>query len=348
MSENYYDNLKFVEQHFIRKGSRPTFGALPPFPFASLIEKMVAKFGLVDCKINLENRGWAKKDELLQPHKGKQRYFKFSMAPLEGIMYVALSREDLLVLAREFLFKNESVKLLNLDEDIQESVYTFIILEILDFIDTENYIPKVAIQIDNGDVELDEDGYYFDIISTINERKISMRLIFPMTLQDSWNRFFNLEKASCYNVKIADNLQINLAMEIGRVDFSLKEWDSLQIGDYILLDSCSWDFDGGKREAVLTMEGDAIIRTSYKDGALEVSRKGIFTDVKKVRDKEKPIETLAEKPVLSSTSDLEVVSEALEEETLEKEESLETFQEEDVVLEDVPEDDFQGLLGEDL
>jgi flagellar motor switch protein FliN/FliY len=321
-----YDWVREIKPDLKKLDSIPLTGA-PPFPWDEFSSRLARSFDREDLTIQPGELVWRTKENLYEGLGDSPFPLIFSIPSLQGQVCWVMPSQEMDTLAALLLTKDSHPLSLH-DPALSESFYHFLALEVLYNLTQVPFDKTVTPILTQQTTLPDQDSLCWDISLLLQGQTIWGRLVISPEFRRSWVEHFSKLESSAATQKMAQFVDIIVHVEAGKTHLSLDQWKSVQLGDFILLDSCSLDpvrLDG---RVMLTINGKQVFRAKLKDGTLKILELPILHEVDT---------SMAKQPEEDEDdlSDLDLPEESEEEDLFEEteEDDLFTIEEEEMKTE---------------
>lgn len=264
------DWVREVSPDLKKLDSIPLTGNAPPFPwdeFSSCLAKSLDRKGL---RIQPGEISWRLKKDLYEGLGDAPFPLNFSVPSLKGQVSWVMPEQELAVLAALLLTK-ETHPLPLYDRDLNESFTCFLALEVLHHLHQVSFDKTLTPILTHDSCLPAEDALCLDISLTVREHTIWGRLIISPDFRRSWVDHFALQsQESAFSQHLAQSVSVPVHLEIGKVELTAGEWRALELGDVIILDSCSFDPEKRDGRITLTVDGKPTFRGKLKENTLKI------------------------------------------------------------------------------
>lgn len=265
-----YDWVREIKPGLKKLDSIPLTGATPPFPwdeFSSRLARSVDREGLT---IQPGEIGWRAKENLYDGLGDSPFPLVFSIPSLQGQICWVMPSQEMATLAALLLTK-ESHPLTLHDPALTESFYHFLALEVLYNLTQVSFDKTLTPILSNQKTLPNQDSLCWDISLRLQDQTLWGRLIISPEFRRSWvEHFAHQQETSVLSQQMAQMIDVVIHVEAGKTHLSLAEWKAVQLGDFILLDSCSLDTARLDGRVMLTINGRAAFRAKLKDKTLKI------------------------------------------------------------------------------
>jgi type III secretion system YscQ/HrcQ family protein len=115
-----------------------------------------------------------------------------------------------------------------------------------------------------------EEAFCIDINCAMPEKTLHARLICPQSFLTAFKAFQPLQKGTLLSSESTQNIDVSLHCEIGHTSISQEEWDNIKVGDFVILDRCSYDPLEQKGSATLMLGATPLIIARMKPEGMKV------------------------------------------------------------------------------
>lgn len=272
-----WEFVKTLDRALLDLEKKPHFTLPIDFPWEKLSQKFKELFSISSCTLSHRAHGWKKKEEI-------ESYFS-NTSPLE--IFVSSIEYPLYWILDEFTKKKLCMALLDGEEEAAfflessylEGFYTFFIHTILSEIEKIGFNGRIALksgkEISDFILNVREDEAYFvlDINCAFEEKIFEGQLLISPSFREKWNLIFHQEMNDmipAFKEELAQKIALEVAFEVGKTRLSLKEWQSIRCGDWLLLDDCFYDPQDSQGRLLLTLNGTPIFRGKIKENGIKI------------------------------------------------------------------------------
>lgn len=265
-----YDWVREIKSDLKKLDSIPLTGATPPFPWEEFSNRLARSFDREGLTIQPGEMTWRAKEDLYEGLGDHPFPLTVSMPSLRGQVSWVMPAQEMASLAA-LLLTQESHPLTLHDPALTESFYHFLALEAL-YHFTEVPFDKTLFPILAQQTGLpQEDSLCWDIALQLQNHTIWGRLVISPEFRLSWvEHFAQKQEFTSHSQQMAQLVDAIVHVEAGKTQLTLAEWMSVQIGDFMMLDSCSLDSEHFNGRVMLTITGKPIFRAKLKDGTLKI------------------------------------------------------------------------------
>lgn len=265
------DWLKQIPASLLQWDDIPLTGAAPEFPWNDLAEKLSNRFGLKDINIELLDTKWRTEKEFYE-NIPDPLFITLTVGTLEGSLVWAMSKDDIALMVSDTLLNKRDTNLANLDIDLVKSFYTFAAMEVIHSLKELAYLPSLSIHLAEEELLPKEAALCFDLTIHLNGNALSGRLMLSTEFRKGWAKHFTPKVPNIYfEDPLAEKVHLTLSMETGKITLSQKQWDSVAVGDFIVLDRCTVDPDNAENGSILLKINDIpMFNAEINDGHVKI------------------------------------------------------------------------------
>lgn len=110
------------------------------------------------------------------------------------------------------------------------------------------------------------------------------RVVCPSLLHEAFKNHFREKHPLSSKPSLAKEVCLSAAVTIGQTELSVASYKELNVGDFIVLDQCSFDPVTKKGTAFLCLENTPILRMRFKDDHLKVVNYATYHEEKHLMD----------------------------------------------------------------
>ena len=267
-----YDWLKQFPASIFKLDSetRPLFGNGPPFPWDEFSKALAKIFDVKEFTIKPTDMQWREPDKLIAGLGAKTVSYPIQFAQFEGTLHWILSSEQIEKLMACLL--TAPVQGFNsLESDFTEGFYSFILSQVLKSINDTTFIPNLGAGMEEKKAPPAEPSFCLDISFVIQGQSFKGRAVLSQELIQSWkNKFADRKLDSIIHHPLASKITAPIHLEIGKTHLSPSQLRKLSLGDYLVLENCSYEPDSDKGRLLMTLNGKPIFRAKLKQGSLKI------------------------------------------------------------------------------
>lgn len=268
-STSSYDWVREIKPELMELDENPLLGAVPAFPWGDLAARLSTSFERSPIQIEPGEIEWRSQENLYEGLGDSLFPLVLSIPTIRGSIYWVMPEQELNALEALLLTK-ESHPISFQDQELSQSFYRFLALEVLYNISQTSF-DKSLVPILSNQSELPSiAALCWDIKIVIQQNTLWGRLIIPNEFRQSWVTHFAKNTPSALTKELAQKVDVIIHIEAGQTQLTLKEWETIQLGDLVSLDQCTLNKDDLSGHVNLIVNGKPTFRANIKDGNIKI------------------------------------------------------------------------------
>ena len=223
-----------------------------------------SKLALSPLIFEMGEKGWRTKEAFFTGLGSSPVSISLQASPLEGEALWVMGYDDIKTFVswiKEFEFDHP---------EVIRGVYRYAMLVALEGISKQELFQQFSFKL-TKESPFAEKGYAIDIGLKRENEQIWGRLIFSPTLKESSMKFFSKDHLSISDLaKHLPHVQIPLSVVNGSIDLTQKELQSLQEGDFIILENAYFHPNEEKGSLKVLIQENPLFQVKYKEGRLKI------------------------------------------------------------------------------
>lgn len=269
MQEVSYDWLRLVEKALYKIQQLPALEESFPFPWETASSAVGQALQLPELTLSSSQIAWKGYSELLSGLGDNPFLVSIEVAPIEGALFFAMSSHDVTDLISQTLVMGE-YKESFANAKLKEGFYHFLLLKILKTLDQLKIFKEVTLHLMPGAQIPQENGFCVEIEASLQEKTLHGRLICPQSFLTAFKAYQPMQKTSLLSSNQTQNIELSLRCEVGYTSIAQDEWDGLQIGDFLVLDRCSYDPEDEKGSVTLLLGDTPLLIARMKSEGMKI------------------------------------------------------------------------------
>jgi flagellar motor switch protein FliN/FliY len=152
----------------------------------------------------------------------------------------------------------------------QEGFYRFLALYIAEAIYGLGAFKDLSLKIAAPQMPPAEEALCLDIALRSSKHTLWGRIVCPHAFRHAFKAHFSMTPASLSQSSLAKEVSITLRAEVGWTHLSLSRWKEVKVGDFILLDRCSYDPSTNKGTAALALNSTPLLHARLKGESMKI------------------------------------------------------------------------------
>lgn len=243
----------------------PMWGKIPSFPWDSFCNALRETFQLPALSLSQIQADWKNEPELLKGFGSHPVITSLMMAPLSPSLFWVMSKEDLEKFTKRLLDKEE--KRTFSDEDFQKGFFRFSFLNVLKACDHLKIYEGLSPKLDSSDLSK-EKAYCVDIQINLCEETLLGRLICPLDFHRIFTSHFSSKPFALDYID--SSLELTLKVQAGSVKIATSEWNETRVGDFVILDQCSYHPSTKQGSLIINLENVPLFIAKNKHHELKI------------------------------------------------------------------------------
>ena len=243
----------------------PMWGTPPPFPWVSLGETMSSWLGdAVALKPGAAD--WREEAAVLSGLGDDPAVISLELTPLQKPLFVAMPKIDLSKLL-SMLLKDDGPGLH--DAAIQDAFFQFALLELLSKCGSVRPAGDLTPKLAEHRYEPCK-AYTVDVALECGNQTLWARLVCPVNFHAEFHKHFAAKPIDLRSHPMADSVNVPLALEIGSTTLTSAKWKAINVGDFLILDHCSYMPKEQKGSILMTLGARPVFQARLKDGETKI------------------------------------------------------------------------------
>ena len=274
-----YEWLRTIPRRLFDLDTTPLLGSPPLFSWDAFANHLKETFELNTLTVTGHPPEWRTKDHLFNDMGDHLLALNFSIPGMEGLGSWVMHAQDLQHIMGCVFLKSESPFPFD-DPDFKEGFIQFLGIEILDAVSKTDFDQTLSPHLEKNSRLPNEDSLTFDITTTFEKHTFTSRLFISQSLQENCKKhFIKGTKREPHNSPLANHLEVELHLEIGHSQLTRSEWSAMQIGDFMILDQCSFQPSEEQGRVLLTSNGTPLFKGRLKKGAIKILEYPLYQEV---------------------------------------------------------------------
>lgn len=273
-----YHWLRTCSEEIVKLDAIPLLGNPPAFPWSVFSSTLGQALAIQNLQITPLETAWREKDRLLEGMGSTPQIIEFQVSPLTGSAFWVLPEEALKELftltvgTEEALFPEQEI-------EWEKEFYHFAAFEAVQAFQKSGFDSSLLPQIQEEAVFPEDPACLcVEVQISVGEKTLHGRLIIPPALRESFQAKFASDPLKMPDSVLSSAL-ITVQVVGGSTSLQRSTWNNLQLGDFLILDSCSLSTEEDKGRAQLYVNGKPIFRAKIKDGQIKILEHPLLYEV---------------------------------------------------------------------
>lgn len=260
--------VKQIQNALIEAKAIPLSGSAPPFPWEALSQKMAAYLQAPELKIHARSTQFLSPDAISSGLGVGYIAIAIELTPLSGQVYWLMGKEDIAKLTALALVSNGNKGFSS--SKFQEGFYYFLATQALASIDGLRAFKDLSPKMGKFSSLPHEEALCIDVELHHPKAVLWGRLVCPASFHQVFKSHFSAEGPPPLTSALAQQIDIPLRFELGQTTVPLSRWKGVSVGDFILLDRCTFDPESQKGTVTLVLERTPLLRARIKDSSIKI------------------------------------------------------------------------------
>lgn len=241
----------------------------PPFPWDGIAAKISSLTELSDVTVAPRRIHSLPAKEISSGFGAAFLAIPFEMTPLSGHAFFLMSKEDVTKLTSAAILSSHQSRGLS-SSKFQEGFYYFLLNLCLEALDQLKAFDSLSVKLSTPRSLPLEEALCIDIEIEFSGQMVWGRVVCPLSLKEAFQTHFNTKPPPALTSDLIKHLNVNLQCQLGETTLSVAKYQKIRVGDFLLLDRCSFDPKTLKGTATLCLENIPLLRARIKEGNVKI------------------------------------------------------------------------------
>ena len=243
----------------------PMWGNVPHFPLEDFINALRQSLKIEDLDLSIESSDWVEYENILQGLGEHPTVLSLTMSPLTPSFFCALAKEDVAKLSSLMLDQNGKWNFA--DPDYQKGFFRYCFLNVIQAFDALKAYDDLSPKLNHQGMPK-ERAYCINAQLKVQDQTLHIKIVLPESFHKILSSHFATKPYSLDHIEGVVN--VPLSIQAGYVEMPLNDLLSAQMGDFVILDQCSYHPSEKKGVYQLCMEDTPIFVIQSKHGKTSV------------------------------------------------------------------------------
>lgn len=232
----------------------PLWGNLPNIPWDACIQEVASILQTPELSLVVGDTQLLTEEKVSLGLGSYPIVTTIQLAPLAGQCFWIIAQEDIAFLTSLALTENQNQKAIN-STSFQEGFYRFLLLEMIKALDSLKPFSDLSLKMGALTHSLPKENCICIDIGIHHPKKVVWgRIVCPISFNQAFKAHFANTAFSVYESSLAKDLVVPISARIGHTQLTLSQWGKMAVGDFLILDTCSYFPDTAKGTATLFLE----------------------------------------------------------------------------------------------
>jgi|SRR3984957_9117885 len=260
--------IKEVQSALIDAKQIPMHGFAPAFPWEEFSEKVASSLQIPELRIAPKTTQILAGNQITNGLGAHFVSIALEMMPLNGQLFWLMGKEDVAKLSTLMLSPSNGKGFSS--PKFQEGFYYFLATQALQALNTLKPLKDLTPRMGKTTPLPSEESVCIDIEIIHPKQTFWGRLVCPASFHRDFKAHFSGEEPTVLSSAAAKQISVTLSLEIGHTLLSLSQWDRVSVGDFILLDRCTFDPSVLKGTGILMLGQTSLLRVRIKENSLKI------------------------------------------------------------------------------
>ena len=284
------DWIKQIDAQLAELDERPQFGTPAPLNWHQLETDLRTLLNRPELTLTHSAKGWVTAGQLLQGLGENIVPLTIEWAPLESPAFFVTGEYTLKELMGELLAPEEEAPSFY-DPALVDGFSAYFAAQILRLLSNQSFATPLSPRLGPQSSDMlkalgEESCFAIDVSLQVNGKHLWGRVLLSESFRREWKIYFAHQEPPSLTEEMRQKLMVDLGLEVGQTRLKFDEWKNVKIGDYIILDHCSYDPDDKQGSVVLTLQQKPLFRGRIKEGGIKLTNYPIYEEVTEMKDED--------------------------------------------------------------
>ncbi len=256
--------LKSLETALEKMGDLPPLRSIPPFPFEQFSEELAKTFEQKSCRVAHHNTQPLDHAQILEGMGESPLIEPFVLSPVPETLFLVVPKKTQKELTSILLGKGLT------EPNLEEGFMKFTLLNLFETFNRINPYGTLSAALSDETPLPKSSLSGIDISLAFGEKTVWIRILVPKDANEKFDTFFQAEKTPLLESPEIAALPLSLSLSVGSTSITAKEWSQISVGDFLLLDRCTFDPESGRGTATLSLGVTPLFGVRIKEGETKI------------------------------------------------------------------------------
>lgn len=238
----------------------PLWGNVPAIPWEKCVEEIAPLLQTPELSLVVGDTQLLTEEKITIGLGSYPIVTTIQLTPLTGQCFWMMAQEDVSFLTSLALTENQ--KTIS-SASFQEGFYRFLLLEIIQAVDSLQIFQDLSLKMGVSNASLPKEKCFCIDIGIHHPKKVIWgRIICPASFHQTFKAHFANSPISLSN--LAKDVIVSISATIGYTQLKVSHWEKIAVGDFIILDTCSYSPDAVRGTATLFLEQTSLFTVICK------------------------------------------------------------------------------------
>jgi len=267
-----YDWVRTVMPELLGLDEIPLLGSPPAFPWEELGRQLATALHCEEIQITPGLLQWREPQAFTEALASPVIPLTCVASGTPGAIFWIMAQSDIALLMAKLLdSESTAIDSVLCDLAYVKGFYSFLALQLLHFLAAQRFDKGIAYTLQEAGPLPEQAALCQDVQITVQGVTATGRLLITAPFRKAWAARYALEPQELLKrSSLAEQLHVQVHLEMGKVALTQKQWRAVALGDVIVLDSCLAQPDFSKTKVLLTIGGIFFLRARLKKGSLKI------------------------------------------------------------------------------
>jgi flagellar motor switch protein FliN len=283
------DWIRQIDTQLAELDEKPQFGVVASLNWQQLETDLCALFNRSDLKLLHVVKGWVAAGQCLEGlGDASIRTLNIDLSPLGSSAFFVTSEFSFKELMGELLAPEQQTPFFY-DTDLVDGFCTYFATELLRLLSKQKFVsslaPQLGSQVQDVQKKLqDESCFAIEVSLQIGDKTLWGRVLLSESFRREWKTYFGYQEPAQLTDEMRNKLYVEIGLRVGQSGLKFEEWKNVKQGDFVILDTCSYDPVRGKGAVILTLDQKPLLRGRLKEGGIKITNYPVFEEVNEMEE----------------------------------------------------------------
>lgn len=289
MNQAPLKRIKEIHAALMEAKTIPLYGHIPDFPWERVSQEIATLLHLADFTLQPKTTQFLIPEEILSGLGTDVIVVALELSPLIGQAFWVMNREDVTKITALALTASQASKGFS-SSKFQEGFYNFLAIQAVHAIEALVPFEDLSIKMGKTSPIPQEEALCIDVEIRHSKHTLWGRLVCPSSFHLTFKTHFITQTEDLLSSAASKNIDVSLRLEVGQTELTLSELKKVSVGDFILLDRCTFDPKTHKGTVTLCLHQTPLLRAKIKDNSLKIIDDVFYSEEQNVMNPQTPHE----------------------------------------------------------
>lgn len=232
----------------------PLWGNMPAIPWDRCVQEIAPLLQTPELSLVVGDTQLLREEQIALGLGSSPIVTAIQLTPLVGQCFWIMAQEDVSLLISLSLTEDQNQKA-GISTSFQEGFYRFLLLEIIKTIDSVQPFHDLSVKMGSLITAFPKENCVCIDIGIHHPKKVLWgRIACPMSFYQTFKAHFTNTVFSINASSLSKDIDVSISAKIGHTQLKVSQWEKIAVGDFLLLDTCSYSPDTAKGTATLFLE----------------------------------------------------------------------------------------------